>query len=70
MRDVSYAAYVEYSTGVIGFIGDDFESADEAEKAVRERLASPITAEYIEREHGGVTTIFIRESKEVRRIEL
>lgn len=70
MREVMYIAYVEYSDGVVGFVGDDFESAAEAERVVRERLASEVTAGYIEREHGGVESIMIRESKEVRRIEL
>jgi len=70
MRDVMYTAYVEYSDGVSGFVGDGFESADEAEKVVRERLSSEITSEYIEREHGGVKAIIIRKSVEVRRIEL
>jgi len=70
MRDVMYSAYFEYVDTTIGFIGDDFESAADAEKVARERLGSKLTSEYIEREHSGVAAIIVRKSEEVKRIDL
>jgi len=70
MREVMYESWVEYSDGVFGYIGSDYDSADEAEKVARERLASQVTSGYLKEEHGGVKAIMVRESKEVRRIEL
>ena len=65
-----YVAWIEYSDGVMGYVDEGYESADIAEKAARERLDSKVVMEDVEHEHGGVKAIVIRESKEVRRIEL
>ena len=70
MGDVYYVVWLEYSDGVMGYIGEGYKTADEAEKVARERLESAVTSRYIKEEHGGVKSIVIRESKEVRRVEL
>lgn len=70
MDKVHYVAWIEYSDGGMGYVDEGYKSADEAERAARERLESVVVMEDLKREHGGVKAIMIRESKEVRRVEL
>ncbi len=70
MQKVTYVAYLEFSDGGMSFVGDDFESADEAEQAARVEEGLLPQATYVKLAHGGVKAIMVRESREVRVVEL